>query len=301
MQADISSFAGNAVEVRFHFDSDLSFNFAGVAIDDVSVTSCSVVSGEAIANLAITKTDGQNTYTPGELLTYAIAVTSGGPHPVTGANVEDAFPAALTGATWTCTASGGSACANASGSGSIDELVDLLPSGTATFVVSATVAGGATGDLVNTATVTVPVGWSDPDTANNTATDTDLFSASPAARFHTVAACRLMDTRDLGAPIGGPALSGGVDRTITVPPNCGIPTSALSVSLNVTAVSPSANGNIRFWPTGSPFPNVSMLNFSASQTRGNNGIATLGPGGQVTIQLSGGTAHFVIDVNGYFE
>jgi uncharacterized repeat protein (TIGR01451 family) len=302
MQADISSFAGSTVEVRFHVDTDTTVQFAGVAIDDVSVTACTVVSGEGIANLAITKTDGQATYFPGEQLTYTIVATNGGPDPVLGANVEDTLPAGLTGVTWTCTASGGSSCANATGSGNIDELVDLIPSGTATFVVVGTVALGTTGDLVNTATVTVPAGWTDPDTANNTATDTDTFVPSAATSYFTVTPCRLMDTRaGAAAPIGGPALSGGVDRTITVPPNCGIPATALAISLNITAVSPTADGNIRFYPAGTPFPTVSMLNFSAGQTRGNNGIASLGAGGMLTIRLNAGTSDCLIDVNGYFE
>ncbi|HEV7699762.1 MAG TPA: carboxypeptidase regulatory-like domain-containing protein [Pyrinomonadaceae bacterium] len=38
MAADISSFANKNVEVVFHVDSDTTVNFAGVAIDDVSVT-----------------------------------------------------------------------------------------------------------------------------------------------------------------------------------------------------------------------------------------------------------------------
>jgi hypothetical protein len=38
MKADISSFAGQNVEVVFHVDSDVSISFPGVAIDDVRVT-----------------------------------------------------------------------------------------------------------------------------------------------------------------------------------------------------------------------------------------------------------------------
>lgn len=41
--ADISSFAGLNIEVRFHVDSDTSVSFAGVAIDDVAVTACSAL------------------------------------------------------------------------------------------------------------------------------------------------------------------------------------------------------------------------------------------------------------------
>jgi len=38
--ADISSFYGKTIQIRFHLDSDTSINFAGVAVDDVKVTAC---------------------------------------------------------------------------------------------------------------------------------------------------------------------------------------------------------------------------------------------------------------------
>ena len=50
VQADISSFAGQMVEVRFHLESDNTVVFAGVAIDDVSVTSCTQIAGAAPAS-----------------------------------------------------------------------------------------------------------------------------------------------------------------------------------------------------------------------------------------------------------
>lgn len=40
MRADLSDFAGEAVEVLFHLDADDSVNLAGYAIDDVRVTAC---------------------------------------------------------------------------------------------------------------------------------------------------------------------------------------------------------------------------------------------------------------------
>jgi hypothetical protein len=40
-KADITSFVGKTIEVRFHVDTDTSVNLGGVAIDDVQVTSCS--------------------------------------------------------------------------------------------------------------------------------------------------------------------------------------------------------------------------------------------------------------------
>jgi len=87
--------------------------------------------------------------------------------------VEDPFSAALTGITWTCTASGGASCGNASGAGDISEEVNLPLDGVVTFVAHATVRSNAAEDLSNTATVVPPPGVSDLDAANDSATDLD--------------------------------------------------------------------------------------------------------------------------------
>jgi uncharacterized repeat protein (TIGR01451 family) len=132
----------------------------------------------AQADLGITKTDGVRTAAPGQTLTYTIVAANAGPSAVTGASVVDAPPAALTGVTWTCAASAGSACP-ASGTATIDATVDLPAGGTATFTLTGTVAPTAAGSLVNTATVAPPAGVVDPTAADNAATDTDLLPAGP--------------------------------------------------------------------------------------------------------------------------
>ena len=127
-----------------------------------------------VADLAITKTDGAATYLPGGSLTYTITVTNAGPSDAVGASVADTFDATrLTNIAWTCAASAGSACTAASGSGNISGAATVLAGGTLTYTITANVLPGATGNLVNTATVTVPGGTTDPAAANNTATDTD--------------------------------------------------------------------------------------------------------------------------------
>jgi len=127
------------------------------------------------ADLAVTKTNGVTSVTPGTNTTYTIVVTNSGPSNVTGASVIDTLPVAISSATWTCAASAGSSCAAASGSGSINTTVNLLSGGTATFTVVATVSSGATGTLNNTVTVAVPAGAVDPVPGNNTAADNDTL------------------------------------------------------------------------------------------------------------------------------
>jgi hypothetical protein len=48
---------------------------------------------------------------------------------------------------------------------------------------------------------------------------------------------------------------------------------------------------------------VSALNYSATQTRGNNAIIALGAAGDLAVYCSqaSGTAQFILDVNGYFQ
>jgi uncharacterized repeat protein (TIGR01451 family) len=177
VQADITDFAGLNVEVVFHLASNVSTtsNYAGVAIDDVLVTSCTTL--EPSGDLAITKTNGQDTYFPGQALTYTIVASNAGPSTAIGATVTDDFPTTLTGVSWTCVASAGSACGTVSGNGDIGATVDLLTGGTATFTANATVAANATGLLINSAVITPPAGLFDPNGDNNDATDIDTFLA----------------------------------------------------------------------------------------------------------------------------
>ncbi|MFN0108247.1 MAG: hypothetical protein ACKVZH_05270 [Blastocatellia bacterium] len=131
---------------------------------------------EALHDMAITKTNNTNTLVPGTQTTYTIVVTNSGPSAAVGAHVKDIMPAGLVIGAWTCAASSGSSCGQASGTVNIDTTVSLLPGGTATYTVNATVASTATGTLTNTATVTAAAGTTDPNTANNSATDTDALA-----------------------------------------------------------------------------------------------------------------------------
>ena len=70
--------------------------------------------------------------------------------------MADTFPASLT-CTWTCVGAGGGTC-TASGSGNINDTVNLPAGGSVTYTASCTIAASATGTLTNTATVTAPAG-----------------------------------------------------------------------------------------------------------------------------------------------
>ena len=130
------------------------------------------------ADLGITKSDGTATYVPGGNTTYTIVVSNNGPSAAaTGVTVVDQLPAVLESATFTATSTGGATGFTASGSGSINDTGIQMPVGsTITYTLTATVSSSATGNLVNTATVSPPAGTTDPNPGNNSATDIDAPS-----------------------------------------------------------------------------------------------------------------------------
>jgi large repetitive protein len=129
------------------------------------------------ADLAITNTDGLAQTYPGDPVTYTITVSNNGPDSVTGATVTDNFPAALTGVSWTCAGSNGGVCSG-SGTGNINDTVNLPVSGLVTYTVGAAFSASATGMVGNTASVAVPSGATDPNPANNTATDETFMTGT---------------------------------------------------------------------------------------------------------------------------
>jgi uncharacterized repeat protein (TIGR01451 family) len=142
------------------------------------------------ANLAVTITDNRTTVTPGTTgVTYVIVVTNSGPTAVTGATLSDALPGAarLAVTSWTCAASAGSSCTTGgSGNSTRSGLMNLAINGTVTYTVVGNVPAGApAGASTNTVTVAPPAGVTDPNPANNTASDTDTILA-PAASLSTI-------------------------------------------------------------------------------------------------------------------
>jgi uncharacterized repeat protein (TIGR01451 family) len=232
---------------------------------------------EGNADLSVSKTDGQTTAVPGQAITYTIVATNLGPDPVSGATVADVLPASLTGASWTCVASPGSTC-TASGSGNINDTVGMPVSGTATYTVTASIDPAATGTLDNTATVSVPVGFTDPDPSNDSAADTDTLT--PEADL----ALLMSDAPDPVAPGGtllytihlnnlGPSVSTGMTLTDTLPPEVsfvtatpGAPTcteTGGTLTCNLPGLAPGASQSVTILVTAN-IGTLGMINNTAS-------------------------------------
>ncbi len=123
------------------------------------------------ADLQITKTDNISYYEAGGSTTYTIVVSNNGPTDVSSATVTDNFPSQVSSATWTCVGTGGTC--TASSSGNINDVVNLPAGSSVAYTVNASM-GSASGDMINTATVSSSV--TDPVLGNNTATDADQLA-----------------------------------------------------------------------------------------------------------------------------
>ena len=125
-----------------------------------------------------------------------------------------------------------------------------------------------------------------------------VIDTSPV--YNPVSPERLLDTRDgVGAPKGMWPAGNILELQVTGAGATAVPAAASAVVLNVTVVSPTADGFATVWPCGSPQPTASNLNYRAGETIPNLVTAKLGSGGKVCI-ASQSTAHLLADVNGWF-
>jgi uncharacterized repeat protein (TIGR01451 family) len=125
-------------------------------------------------DVTITKDDAQTSAAPGASVTYTLRVTNNGPYTLSSVNVVDTAPPALT-ITGYDTISNGS-YSPATGDWALG--TPLLPSQSATLVVTAVISSSATGSLTNTATVAPPLGLIETNAANDQGQDTDLLTPS---------------------------------------------------------------------------------------------------------------------------
>jgi len=187
------------------------------------------------------------------------------------------------------------------------------------FVAGATVSVGgsaATSVVVSSATritaVTpahaagkVNVVVTNPDTSSATLTNGYFYAPPPAqSDFYTISPCRLLDTRNANGPFGGPALGIMAQRTFTAAGNCGIPSTAKAIAVNITSVNPTTAGYLATFPGDAIPMGTTDVSFQALTVRANNaiiGLATNNAGTFGILNGSTGTANVVVDVVGYFN
>ncbi|MFD5325244.1 protease pro-enzyme activation domain-containing protein [Streptomyces sp. NPDC127092] len=113
---------------------------------------------------------------------------------------------------------------------------------------------------------------------------------------------RILDTRNAIGRAGTSPVAGKGTVSLTVAGAGGVPaTGATAVVLNVTATSPTSNGHLIAYPSGTTRPTSSNINWLAGQTRPNAVVLPIGADGKVNLYNAGsGTVHFIADVFGYY-
>ncbi len=171
-------------------------------------------------SLALTKTDGAATYTPGGTAVYTVTVTNTGVSDAVNVTVADPLPAGVTlGANATCVASGASGCG-----------IVIGTAGQTSFgATGATVVAGAANALVFTA----PVAFAPAMSTNplvNTATATDVASGASASGSDSDA---LVPAIGLGVTKtdGSATYTPGGTATYTIVVTNGGPSSAANVTV----------------------------------------------------------------------
>jgi C1A family cysteine protease len=118
--------------------------------------------------------------------------------------------------------------------------------------------------------------------------------------FFPLTPCRVADTRNSSAPLGGPSLAAGQSRSFPVlSSSCNIPATAHAYSLNFTAVPREPLGYLTTWPTGMTQPLVSTLNALTGTVTANAAIVPAGNNGEISVYVKN-SSDVVIDINGYF-
>jgi hypothetical protein len=125
-------------------------------------------------------------------------------------------------------------------------------------------------------------------------------------KFYTLSPCRVLDTRNPAGSLGGPSLQPFATRTFNVAASaCGIPATAVAISVNVAVTNPSGAGYLTLdRGDAAQLPVASTINFSAHRTRANDALVPLAQNGSGTIKVlsaTSGTVDLILDVNGYFR
>ncbi|MBC9712740.1 DUF11 domain-containing protein [Streptomyces sp. TRM66268-LWL] len=116
----------------------------------------------------------------GGKLEYKVTVANDQTNDAPGTKVKDIIPAGLTDVSWTCQASAGSTCGQASGSGSrLDTTTDLKRGGTATYTITGTAIATPGTEIINTATVEPSASVTDIDPTDDSADATTKVTSGP--------------------------------------------------------------------------------------------------------------------------
>ena len=117
-------------------------------------------------------------------------------------------------------------------------------------------------------------------------------------QFYPLPPCRIVDTRG-GLDQG--TLQAGHERDYTIAGSCGVPSSAVAYSFNVTVL--PTQGSLDYltvWPKGESRPTVSTLNDGTGTVLANAAVVPAGAQEATAFYAHNHNTDLLLDVNGYF-
>jgi hypothetical protein len=129
-----------------------------------------------------------------------------------------------------------------------------------------------------------------------------LMAQTGPYQYYSITPCRVVDTRNAVSTNGGPSLATSA-RSFQIRGNCGVPSTAKAVSLNVTITNASTTSWLTLWPSGTSQPYVSTINFDQNSAALANGaiVGLSSNSTDLTVVNAFGGVHVILDVTGYFQ
>lgn len=124
-------------------------------------------------------------------------------------------------------------------------------------------------------------------------------SGAGGAMYSPLEPSRLYDSRNVAT--GGAKLGPESGVSLRVTGRAGVPTSGVTaVVLNVTVTEPTAISFLTVFPSISPMPLASNLNYAAGQTVPNLVVVKVSTDGAVSFYNNSGATHLVVDIAGWY-
>ena len=133
----------------------------------------------------------------------------------------------------------------------------------------------------------------------------DIGAVEAGLQFYPLASpVRLLDTRNGASPNAcsqpNAPITGNTTRTQSARNFCGIPSTALAITGNVTTALPAGNGFLTFYPSDAMQPTASNTNFALNSVINNVYTVGLGAGDGAFKIFASTTTEVIVDVTGYY-
>lgn len=237
-----------------------------------SATATTAVLPPPSADLSISKSTATTSAGPGSAVSYTIVITNNGPNATTSVTMTDALPASLLfqsitpAAGFSCTTPTVGTTGTITCNGTV-----LLNGATASFTLGVTVAPGATGSIVNSASVSGAP--SDPASGNNTASATFNTASADVSLGGSVTKSGGAITYTFTISNAGPNAATNVVFTDTLPSSLRFQ-SFTAPGLSCTTPAPGTTGTITCTATTLPVGGTSTVTIVTTATPGTTGTIT---------------------------